>query len=193
MIWILIVLSFFLLIAAVLYSRINVTFSYHYTQEEHILSVKVAIYKLKIIKKRINLSEEISTPKNKEQRPKFDTFQARLKHIFQQLKSLNDSANQLLAYIQIQQLNWQTNGGTGEAGTTGIASGGVWTIKGIIIGFLAEKAMLKCKPNLAVQPHFQLPFFQTKIDCIVSVRLGQAIYALFMMMRKSNIKEKAYI
>ncbi|OZU89709.1 hypothetical protein CIL03_00785 [Virgibacillus indicus] len=193
MIWILIFLCFVILIAAALYSRIYVTFNYSYTREKHILSVTIAIYKLKVFRKQINLSEELNDSLNNKQQPDFGSFQEKLKSIFQQLKSLNDAANQVLGYLQIQQLNWHTNGGTGDAASTGIASGGVWMIKGIITGVLAEKMMMKCKPGLTVQPHFQLLFFQTKIDCIVSFRLGQTIYALFKVMRKNNLKEKAYI
>ena len=191
MIWIVGLSCFALFIVLILFIRIVVTINYFFNGEENLLNITVAIFRLKIFRKRINLSEEFSD--SKLHKPEFKTFPVMLRDIFQQLKNLNTGLNQMLKILRIDQLNWQTAGGTGEAASTGITSGGVWTIKGIIAGFLMEKVMMKCQPEFTVQPHFQIRFFQTKLDCIVSVRLGQAIHALFRLMWKNNIKEKAYI
>ncbi|PAV30146.1 hypothetical protein CIL05_06680 [Virgibacillus profundi] len=189
--WIFLIIIFLFLV--LLFSRINITFNYTYSQNENMLLISVSIFRLKVFRKNVNLKDKNKNGADIFDDLTFDSFPKEIKNMVQQIKALNNTATLLLKNIQIHKLKWITGGGTGNADTTGIVSGGVWTLKGALIGLLAGKVRLKCKPIINIIPHFQARYIQTNFDCIVSIRLGQAIYALLKVMRISKIKEKAFI
>lgn len=94
------------------------------------------------------------------------------------LKSLRITAPEIYKVVQkisILKFNWHTLVGAGEASSTGILSGGVWSIKGVVIAFLRETSHKACSFHVNVTPFFQQKKFDTKVDIKLSIRLGQAI------------------
>src|SRR5699024_2298296 len=86
-----------------------------------------------------------------------------------------------------------THIGTGDASTTGIAAGGVWITKGMIVGFISQQSNLVCRPNTTVKTYFQYKYIQTNIHCIVSIRIGQAITVFLKAMRKDAVQKEELI
>jgi hypothetical protein len=79
--------------------------------------------------------------------------------------------------ISIKQFEWHTLFGVGDAAHTGVLCGGLWTIKGGIVGLLGNYFKLKEMPILNVTPHFQATIIQTQVSCIFQFRIGHAILA----------------
>jgi Protein of unknown function (DUF2953) len=96
-----------------------------------------------------------------------------LKHVV----SLHRIVRHFLKKVTVNQLEWQTIIGTGEAALTGVLTGAVWAVKGSIIGMISHYFKLKVNPALSVQPHFQLPVSQTSFQCMLQFRIGHAIFA----------------
>lgn len=82
-----------------------------------------------------------------------------------------------LARIHCTKLHWRTDVGFGDAAETAITTGLVWSLKSSILGVIFRWVRLETKPELAVQPSYNLPQFSTNLDCIVKIRLANAMVA----------------
>lgn len=189
MVWIWIILGFVILVVIIFLSRIYITGNYFYRQNKQRLFITISIFHIRIYKKDVDVMAKSNNDVSLFNDLSLDTFTTKLKDLFQIVKQSGSMANLILNRISIHQLKWVTRGGTGEASTTGLTSGLIWTIKGALIGIMVEKSNLKCKPEIEVIPYFQNKYIESKMDCIVSIRLGQAIYAFLKGMRLFSIKE----
>lgn len=163
-----------------------------YQQKEQHLFITVSIYRIRLVNRKMNLTT-INTDATLFSNRSEGTFITKVKEVIHIVKSSGSVANLLLKKVNFHQFNWSTEGGTGEAGSTGIACGVLWTVKGVLMGLIANKSNLKCKPVIHVVPHFQHAFIHSKVDCIVSIRIAQAIYAFLKVMRLFTAKNKAFI
>ncbi|MBY7143878.1 DUF2953 domain-containing protein [Virgibacillus sp. NKC19-3] len=188
MLWILLSVALMLIILILLSSRITFTSTITYTQREQSFSIAVSMYRIRLYQKKAAITMDHETHKE----INFDSFQGDLRLAVHLLQELNPLVNYILKNTYFHKLKWITKGGTGDAGTTGVATGGVWAIKGILIGIIGEKSNLKSQPVIHVSPHFQQPFFLSTFECMVSLKLGKAMYALFKAMRVFSRKEKVF-
>ncbi|MFD1851876.1 DUF2953 domain-containing protein [Oceanobacillus bengalensis] len=178
LILIIIVLCFFLLS---LFLKIYISIHYSFTNQEQELNVSIKIL-------HIQLSRSIDLSDREEEIPftqKFDvsSITTKLDNFHTNFKKGNKAITTLLNRTKLHQLDWSTNIGTGEASSTGIISGVIWAIKGSILGYIIEKIRLGCQPAVRVNPFFQQACFQTNIDCMFSIRLGQAIHGILKVIR----------
>lgn len=190
MVWVISGVIFVLLF--IFLSRIYIECNYVYRQKEQHLFITVSIYHIRLIKKEMNLSK-INTDTTLLNNISADRFITKIKEVIHGLKSSGSAANILLEKLRFHQFNWSTEIGAGEAGTTGIICGVLWTVKGVLMGLITNKCSLKCNPDIRVVPLFQHKYIHSKMDCIVSIRLAQAIYAFLKVMRLFSIKSKAFI
>lgn len=177
MVWIWIILGVAILLVIIFLSRIYITGNYLYRQNKQRLFITISIFHIRIYKKDVNVMAKGNNNVSLFNDLSLDTFTTKLKETFRVVKQSGSMANLLLNRLSIHQLKWITKGGTGEASSTGLTSGAVWAIKGALVGIVVEKSNLKCKPEIEVIPYFQYKYIESKMDCIVSIRLGQAIYA----------------
>lgn len=84
----------------------------------------------------------------------------------------------LLRRSTIKKLAWKTDIGVGEADQTGLIFGGLWMIKSFIINYLYHNKLLEIRPKLSICPFFNEKTIQSKMDCMITIRLGQAIYTM---------------
>ncbi|WP_310175842.1 DUF2953 domain-containing protein [Neobacillus niacini] len=99
------------------------------------------------------------------------------KEILQHVIHMHVIIRKFFKKISIKQFEWHTMFGVGDAAHTGVLCGGLWTIKGGIVGLLSNYFKLKEMPILTVTPHFQAIVIQTQVSCMFEFRIGQAILA----------------
>jgi hypothetical protein len=200
MFWIALVILIILLFIILLLLHITIQVHYCYDQETHELVIKLYLIKIRVFQRRINLKEHVQD----EYLDLLDILQAEhqgfnLKHMKQMFENIVKElklAKQLLFFVlrnlTFRQFDWKTHFGTGEASSTGVASGGVWMIKGTLLGTLSTHSNMNCQPKIAVIPYFQQRGIRSEIDCIVTIRLGKAIHTAMHLLRKISVNKEAY-
>ncbi|WP_236719624.1 DUF2953 domain-containing protein [Neobacillus mesonae] len=118
------------------------------------------------------------------------------KELLQKVVRMHVIVRKFLRKISIKKFEWQTFIGVGDAAHTAIAVGGLWALKGSIVGILSHYLKLTVTPQLAITPHFQAAVIQTKVLCIFQFRIGHAILAGLKLIKywrggKSRIPNKA--
>nr|GGG61592.1 hypothetical protein GCM10011398_01090 [Virgibacillus oceani] len=197
MFWVAIGVILFCLL--LLISKVNIYITFSYKQDSQLIIVRIRFYGIQLLNKVIDLDEV----ENKDlwKNPfKGKSFIESLKYVdslahsvFETIGSLTIAARTFFERMHVHRLEWNTFFGTGDVSSTGIAAGGLWTIKGSLIGFAGTISTLECEPIISVLPNFQRKFIDSKFDCIVSIRIGQAMYALIKVIRKSSLKKEVYI
>ena len=185
-----IILGIILLLAFILLSRIYITFQFTYKQKKQVVNLSVSLYHIRLFKKEMNIANEQESMFENVNMEKFSLQLQETIHMIQSLPTIFDL---LISRLRICQLNWTTEAGTGEAAKTGMASGALWAVKGILIGFITEKGNVYQKPNIQVIPNYQRRIIQSQMDCIVSIRVGKAMYAFLKLMRLVSSKEGVFI
>jgi hypothetical protein len=83
--------------------------------------------------------------------------------------------------MKVEKMIWESKIGTGDAASTGLFSGLIWTLKSSSIGFLSNITTFSTLPVMEVLPFFQEKIIHTKFVCIFSFRIGQAMLAAFQV------------
>ena len=108
---------------------------------------------------------------------------ADMKLLLNHISGLILHIKELLKKVSISQFEWHTRVGTGDAATTGIASGAIWALKGSAAGAASAYMSFNAKPVLSVTPFFQHRILQFQIDCMFQLRIGNAILAGIKIMK----------
>ncbi|WP_087971924.1 DUF2953 domain-containing protein [Oceanobacillus rekensis] len=170
------------LLLLVFFSKIVISIQYTYELNKQFVTFSIIVLRIRIFKKKYDLTD-VKEHKNIEDHLNFESFPEKIKTIHQTWKNLNRVINKILQKVRVHHFSWVTTGGTGDAFTTGMASGGIWSVKGILTGFLFEKIQLKCRPYIHVEPNFQQRFLQSDLECMISIRFGQAIHGLIKIIK----------
>lgn len=81
-------------------------------------------------------------------------------------------------YLIIERLDWSSGIGLNDAMYTAIGSGGLWAIKGVLVGFLSSKSRLQ-DINLRVEPDFNEEKAVSRLYCILKMRIVHIILITF--------------
>ncbi|MFC4556705.1 DUF2953 domain-containing protein [Virgibacillus kekensis] len=181
----------FIIGVLLLFSKVKVSGEMFIGQKKQVLSIAVYIYGVRLIRRQVDLSG--GQQKDKTFREVLDQFHKMSENFGQKVRTYGNIASILLKPLTFRKLAWTTRVGTGDASSAGMTAGGIWAAKGTITGLLSVKCTLKCNPLLEVIPLFNQRFIQSELDCIVTVRIGKAIYAFLMAMRKLSTKKQAFI
>lgn len=92
---------------------------------------------------------------------------------------------QTLGLIHCSKFRWITHIGLGDAVETAMTVGVVWGIKSSAAGFIFQYVHLEHRPELVVQPVYNLPHFSTELTCIAKIRFGYAIFAGIMLLLRA--------
>ncbi|GGA82224.1 DUF2953 domain-containing protein [Ornithinibacillus halotolerans] len=195
--WIITIVVLIILFVILLLFHLKIRIQYIFQKNNHHIVIHIYYLKLRILHRKIKLDEQ--APDESEfildlyEKLKDESGRKELKELVEDVISqIKDTANILfilLKSITIHQLIWKTHIGTGDASSTGILSGGVWMIKGTLVGTLNELTHLKSNPQISVIPHFQQRGLYSEVDCIVSIRLGKAIQRALYISRKISMNE----
>lgn len=97
----------------------------------------------------------------------------------------------LLNHIEVRSFSWQTTVGAGDSALTALLIGGLWGVKGSVLGVLQSRTKVKDKNVvIAVFPSFKQRKFQTYLQCIFSLKIVHIIYAQFIMLREKRRQRK---
>ncbi|WP_212921290.1 DUF2953 domain-containing protein, partial [Ornithinibacillus bavariensis] len=200
MFWIILGILLLFMFMLILLIHIKIKVHYYFNQEVHEMNVQMYIIRVRVFQRNINLKNHVQDEYSdlmEMLQDEGDGFNLnRLKQMVKNLLQGLKIAKQLLLFIlqniTFQQIEWKTHFGTGEASSTGIVSGGIWMVKGTLLGALSEFSNLNCQPNIIIIPYFQQRGFQSKIDCIVTIRLGKAIHTAMYLLRKIFGNKEVY-
>lgn len=175
-----IIFSLFLLVLILALIKLSINITFHHSKEQSIVHIQVLIYKWKIYKKELKLDQYQSEQIN------YLNFREEILRFIRSIPIFYRNVTHLLSLIELTRFEWKTKGGTGDAVTTGISTGAVWAIKGIIIGFLREHMKKVDDLIIDVTPYYQKSFIQTDIRCMISIRLGKAIYGILQLSKLTD-------
>lgn len=94
-----------------------------------------------------------------------------------------ESLRRLLVRTRIQKLDVHADVGTGDASTTGVVYGILWTGLGVLVRVVDRFTVLEKSPEIEVQPHFHSAILEGDFNCILQVRAGYAIWAGIAVLR----------
>ena len=220
MVWVLIIVSILMLLFVLLiFSKLTILLNYYHFNDNDDLKVEFRLwfglikYKIDVplIKIDDNSPSIIVKRKKKKGNEKtkkdnvsvneidksdvmtsFNNTKELLEHVFK----LHLIVRKFFKKVSIKKLEWHTMVGVGDAALTGTITGGLWAIKGSIIGLLSHYLAMKQIPELSVTPHFQAAVIQTRFTGIFQFRIGHAILAGLKLIKfwkggKPHLKSKA--
>ncbi|MEW9675518.1 DUF2953 domain-containing protein [Lentibacillus sp. L22] len=196
MVWIIVGVLLVIIFIILLFSRVHITCSLTCSNQKQRLTLQFRFYGIRFFTKEIDLAQLETTNRweqklvNKDIREKLEMIQSAIRHFFESIRDMVTIAQTFLDKVYFHQLKWHTRIGTGDASTTGMATGGVWATKGMVVGMLDQWSQLKCSPDFGVVPEFNRKYVYSEFDCMVSIRIGQAIHAFFKAIQKSSFRKR---
>lgn len=179
------------LIVLLLYSRLMITLQIIMQTDCQYFVLTVYFYGIRLIKKQVDLTNQEDGELSVDEGITY--LRSASKDIFQKLKRFNEIVTIVFKRLVFHKFSWSTQVGTGKASSAGITAGSIWSAKGMIIGLISMKSKFKQEPIISVVPFFNQMRFQSKFDCMVSIRIGQAMYALLKVLRKLPFRSKQAI
>ncbi|MHB1126848.1 MAG: DUF2953 domain-containing protein [Bacillota bacterium] len=149
--------------------------AYRRGEEDHYLITAINIFnKLRVFRLRISLE----VPK---QSIFLKAFGMMKKYApgFEDILEVYRVFRRFLSKVQCRRLHWVTEIGLADPASTGMAIGGVWTVKSMIVQqFYRTMQMRVQKPNLQVIPSFTKPKLHQDFQCIFALRIGHITSAI---------------
>ncbi|WP_036696457.1 DUF2953 domain-containing protein [Paenibacillus taiwanensis] len=99
------------------------------------------------------------------------------KHIY----GITQWLKETLFKIKVTQFVWDTEVGAGRAPDTAILSGLTWSATTVATGLMTRYFRFIDRPHVEVVPHFNTPYFSTRVVCISRIRVSQAIGAVLVL------------
>jgi hypothetical protein len=119
-------------------------------------------------------------------------IQHRIYQWIKKVHALHHIMKRLLKGIRLEQLEWRSSIGTGDAAQTGTLSGISWGVKSNIIGLISNYLTLRTIPRIHIEPLFQEKKLETELKCMIRFRIGYAILAgirIVLNLRKRRDKK----
>ncbi|MBS3939096.1 MAG: DUF2953 domain-containing protein [Peptococcaceae bacterium] len=144
----------------------------------------------------VKTKEELGKKPMPENRMEVDTFdQQELLSLARTLHGLYQDYRPVINYTLertlLRAFTWQTTIGSGDAAWTALLAGGIWCLKGTLLGMLQSRQKIAGKDMvLAVFPSFKERKFQTFLQCILSVRVVHIIGAAYVLWREKRKRKK---
>ncbi|WP_246941233.1 DUF2953 domain-containing protein [Bacillus pinisoli] len=197
MIWLYVILAIILFFSLLLLSNLYIKIDYSHTQDDDQLSIMVKLwffrytFKIPLVKidkdtnsivfkkeSQMGNSSEVKEKQPTEVTPNeiLNGFK-NAREVIQHVVHLHSIVRAFLQKVTILKLDWHTNFGIGDAALTGMLVGAGWAVKGGIIGLVSQYMRLKTNPTITITPFFQHSFSHTKLTCMLSFRIGNAILA----------------
>lgn len=192
MVWL---IGFSVVITLLLFSKIVLSVHYSYVKNTHLGSLHIHILKIPIYRKDMHKDEKGKLSLSELFENEY-SISEQIKNAKTYLSSIKDTIPNiywLIKKIHVYKFRWHTNIGAGEASSTGVLCGGVWTLKGLLVSFFSETSNIACPMEIRVLPHFQHKVFHTQVEMKMSIRLFQAIIGGFKILNSVSKHEKMRI
>ncbi|WP_062104257.1 DUF2953 domain-containing protein [Bacillus niameyensis] len=111
-----------------------------------------------------------------------DSTSVNIKALMSDLKFFYHFFLDFIQKLKVKKMEWETSIGLGDAADTAVLAGAIWSIKGIILSWM--KSYLTFNPRVHVFPHYQQIWFQTRIQCMVDLKAGHAIWTGYKFYRQ---------
>lgn len=79
-------------------------------------------------------------------------------------------------YLNCVRFDWQTRIGLGDAASTALVVGVIWSLKPSIISLLRQRLAFSTQPHLNVTPNFSKSELATELVCIFRLTVGQIMW-----------------
>jgi hypothetical protein len=118
------------------------------------------------------------------------------KELLHHVIKLHHVVRSFLRKVSVKRVEWHTVIGLGDAASTAVSTGGIWAVKGSMIGMISHYMKLKEMPRMTVTPYFQYKVTQTRFRCMIQFRIGQAMLAGLKLIKfwkggRPNFKTKS--
>ncbi|MCR8660340.1 DUF2953 domain-containing protein [Paenibacillus endoradicis] len=111
----------------------------------------------------------------------------------QLVHSMRGSFKRVLSRGVLTEWKWYSYVGTGDAMTTAMTCGLLWSVKGMIFGTLSGLLRVKESPIVKIEPIYQTSFFATEWSCLVQMKLWHALFSGTYLMYRIAIWKKRFI
>jgi hypothetical protein len=105
------------------------------------------------------------------------------KEFLQKVIGFHRIVKQFLSHVTLKKFHWNSHLGTGDASQTAILVGVFWGVKGSIYALLSNHLKVKAEPSVSIHPLFQMKTSQTRLECMISFRIGHAIFAAIRVVK----------
>ncbi|HIW33672.1 MAG TPA: DUF2953 domain-containing protein [Candidatus Paenibacillus intestinavium] len=109
------------------------------------------------------------------------------------VRSVKGRFKQVLRRGILTEWKWYSYVGTGDAMTTAMTCGLLWSVKGMIFGTLSGIVRVKESPIVKIEPIYQTSFFATEWSCLVQMRLWHALYSGIYIMYRVTVWKKRFL
>ncbi|MFJ5965248.1 DUF2953 domain-containing protein [Bacillus sp. NPDC093026] len=206
MLYVLWIAAICLLVILLILMKVTISLEYsHANDNDHIALKVTTLYGIVRLKKeipmvRVNMEDQTidirekkmaksETPSHKDESEHKKVGKRDMKQVLHQMEritkeivDLNQIMRQFFIHMKIVSLHWTTWIGFHDAALTGVAAGGVWSVKGALLAFLQEHLTFKHKPVYEVIPAFQHNVSKTHFTCIAYFRIGHAMVAAIRLL-----------
>lgn len=153
------------------------------------IQVKLSFF-FGLIQKKINLLSQVNQEKEIiEEIPNDFNLNKFIKNIYQ----LHNKVKSRFKYIDVKVFKWNTSVGTGEADSTGLVSGILLGLKGMLIGILNTYFTFSDKTVMNVFPVYQGKGFYTELKIIFSFRIIRLLIMIMLIYLDWRSIQKEYV
>ncbi|MGF9963504.1 DUF2953 domain-containing protein [Bacillus rhizoplanae] len=188
-----------LFVLLILLSKLSLKISLLYTETEKQCLFQVKIWMIhytfdvleRIEKQQKKTGQKIE--KAGEEGGTEDKFVAMLDSIAEIIKRLQEIHTMFKGFLQkvkIKNWRWRSQIGTGDAASTGVVIGYVWSVKGMIVGTTGHYMDIIGAPQLEITPIFQGKTVASHCELTVSFRIYRAVKTvirLFVLLKKQGV------
>lgn len=181
-----------LCIFLILLMKITIEIHCEYHNKVPTLYVKISIL-FGLLQKKRNLLPLISNSMDEKIITKEENISFQINDFIKNFDKLHTRGKKLLKSIRIQSFNWNTSVGLGEAELTGLSTGILLSLKGILLGILTMYFIFSRDIMMNVTPIYQGEGINSELNVKLSFRLGKLIILLipiyFILRRIQKEKE----
>ncbi|MFZ5650079.1 MAG: DUF2953 domain-containing protein [Bacillota bacterium] len=91
------------------------------------------------------------------------------------LISIKPAIKYIMSRTELSELKWKTVYGFNDPYSTGMASGLIWSVKGVIVSVICNYIKPSAPPALSVMPSFSRSGFMVSFNCIFITKTGHII------------------
>src|SRR5690625_3542881 len=173
--------------------RVSLDCQFIYSKQQLMVYVKIYMWRICLVKKDIDIQTEddvdlldliLREIKHGSLTDSISEVKRKVHRFVQTMLNMCSLTRALLRKSSLHHCKWHTYIGTGDASITGMITGGLWTIKGFVMRMIFHHQQVECRPHIEVYPLFQQKDLLIEGSCIVSIRIGQAIYTFLKESRK---------
>lgn len=175
------------IVLLLLFVKVRIKIEYNYVGKNDALNITFFVAFIKVF----SYNSPIIHADKKETMTNETVVKKGKKLFVREVRSFYSIVKRFLANVSIHDFTWKTAIGVGDAAHTAILSGGLWSLKGSVLGLLSRLVKLKQRPYLEVIPRFHDTYFKTFFSCMITFRIGHAIIAGLLLAKHQKRRLKS--